>query len=166
MLTIIVAAAIHGGCRQTIEYNEKENSFFLFFSSNLHFSYYYCYVFCYCCCYVYCYQWGKYGPSLKKEANRIEKLPVPACIFRKYVSTNVSNSYTVNCRFSCNSHYTICSSNTCVIDTLLFLLHLFFQHVLQLLPYVKTQNIVGSQKLYVSNLIQTHLTISTRVVIT
>ena len=121
---------------------------------------------CYCCCYVYCYQWGKYGPSLKKEANRIEKLPVPACIFRKYVSTNVSNSFSVNCRFSCNSHYIICSSNTCVTDTLLFLLHLFFQHVLQLLPYVKTQNIVGSQKLYVSNLIQTHLTISTRVVIT
>ena len=32
MLTIIVAAAIHGGCRQVIEYYEKENSFFSFFS--------------------------------------------------------------------------------------------------------------------------------------
>jgi hypothetical protein len=29
-------------------------------------------------------QWGKYGPSLKKEADRIEVLPAPACIFRKY----------------------------------------------------------------------------------
>jgi hypothetical protein len=29
-------------------------------------------------------QWGKYGPRLEAEANRIEELPVPDCIFRKY----------------------------------------------------------------------------------
>lgn len=29
-------------------------------------------------------QWGKYGPRLKAEADRIEKLPAPKCIFRKY----------------------------------------------------------------------------------
>jgi len=29
-------------------------------------------------------QWGKYGPKLEAEAKRIEKLPVPDCIYRKY----------------------------------------------------------------------------------
>ena len=29
-------------------------------------------------------QWGKYGPAFKKEADRIETLPAPPCIFRKY----------------------------------------------------------------------------------
>lgn len=29
-------------------------------------------------------QWGKYGPRLEAEAHRIEKLPAPDCIFRKY----------------------------------------------------------------------------------
>eukprot|EP00531_Pseudo-nitzschia_arenysensis_P000586 CAMPEP_0116127834 /NCGR_PEP_ID=MMETSP0329-20121206/7043_1 /TAXON_ID=697910 /ORGANISM="Pseudo-nitzschia arenysensis, Strain B593" /LENGTH=1048 /DNA_ID=CAMNT_0003621943 /DNA_START=256 /DNA_END=3405 /DNA_ORIENTATION=+ len=29
-------------------------------------------------------QWGKYGPSLKVEADRIVTLPAPACIYRKY----------------------------------------------------------------------------------
>ena len=32
-------------------------------------------------------QWGKYGPPLEKEANRIEELPVPPCMNQKYVST-------------------------------------------------------------------------------
>ena len=36
MLTIIVAAAIHGGCCQIIEYYEKENSFFSFFSLSIY----------------------------------------------------------------------------------------------------------------------------------
>jgi len=29
-------------------------------------------------------QWGKYGPVLEAEAKRIENLPAPPCIFRKY----------------------------------------------------------------------------------
>ena len=29
-------------------------------------------------------QWGKYGPKLEAEAERIEKLPVPDCMYRKY----------------------------------------------------------------------------------
>lgn len=29
-------------------------------------------------------QWGKYGPKLKAEADRIEELTVPDCIYRKY----------------------------------------------------------------------------------
>jgi hypothetical protein len=31
--------------------------------------------------------WGKYGTTLQAEAKRIEKLPVPHCIYRKHVST-------------------------------------------------------------------------------
>jgi hypothetical protein len=31
-------------------------------------------------------KWGKYGPTLQKEAKRIEELPVPHCIYRKHVS--------------------------------------------------------------------------------
>jgi len=29
-------------------------------------------------------QWGKYGPRLEAEAKRIEELPVPDCMYRKY----------------------------------------------------------------------------------
>lgn len=32
-------------------------------------------------------QWGKYGPKLETEANRIEELPAPACIIHKYKHT-------------------------------------------------------------------------------
>ncbi|VEU39904.1 unnamed protein product [Pseudo-nitzschia multistriata] len=29
-------------------------------------------------------QWGKYGPRLEKEANRIEELKAPPCIYLKH----------------------------------------------------------------------------------
>ena len=38
-------------------------------------------------------QTGKYGPRLEAEANRIEELPVPACIYRKY--KHIRYRYTV-----------------------------------------------------------------------
>jgi len=38
-------------------------------------------------------QYGKYGPALKEEADRIEELPAPRCIYRKY--QHVRYRYTV-----------------------------------------------------------------------
>ena len=154
-------------------------------------------------------KWGKYGPALEKEANRIEGMSIVwfplvffplaslhcisyhvffpihkswrtsrTCLYlskiRKYPimyeyslipSRLLSFSFIALYLISCLPiHIIYIFSNTFDTDLLLFLLHSFFCHVSQSLQYVKTQETVGSQRFYVSNMMENQVTIPTRVV--